>query len=172
MNMKSRISGLTLIQLLVAMAILAILVLVGIPSLSSFNTNMTIDTVSRRFANAIGFARGEAVNNVGFVSVCAGVNNCDDGTNWSNGWTVFADFNGDGDCAINGVEPNADEILKVGYGSPAVVDVAGAINCFTFNGRGENEGGDLREFEFSSSTGVVTTTKTVTLTRVGYPTID
>ncbi len=90
--------GFTLFDLLTALVVLAILLMVGVPSFNSVIRTNRIATATNSVVTSLTFARSEAMKRGDSVSVCAsavGVD-CDDSTDWGVGWMAFVDINGDG----------------------------------------------------------------------------
>lgn len=105
-------SGFSLIELMVALAVLAILVTVAAPSFRSMLLNNRMTSQINGFVTALQFARSEAVKRNATVSLCPkGTTLTCSGSNWENGWLIFADANGNGafnsadDTAISVGEP-------------------------------------------------------------------
>ena len=92
-----RQSGFTLIELMIGLALIAILLAIGVPSLREAYMNVRITGQTNDFMSALQLARSEAVKqNVG-VFVCASTNQTDcNASDWARGWIVFADTDGDG----------------------------------------------------------------------------
>lgn len=83
-------TGLTLIELMVATIILAILASAGVPALKSLFGRNNITAVGGLFEKSIQLARTEAVRIGQPVRVKPGNN----GTNWANGWHIeYTDVN-------------------------------------------------------------------------------
>lgn len=96
MEISARHSGFTLIELVVALAILGILVAIGLPSFSSAIANSRISTQYNDTVGALFIARSEAVKSSGRITVCARpvsqAQACKQaGGNWSHGIVVFQD---------------------------------------------------------------------------------
>ena len=82
--------GFTLIELMVTVALAALLALVAAPNLSAFKRNAELTSVTNSLVAALSTARSEALKrnyNV-FVTTQTG--------NWQGGWVVFVDVNGNG----------------------------------------------------------------------------
>lgn len=117
--------GFTLIEMLVVLALIAILISLSTP-LSNIYRQNRVSTNVQGFVGALNVARTEAVSRRVPVSICVpsrtttnGVTtiSCepqvDDTTNWSNGWIVFTDTTGNGNCVFEpGNTPNADQIIS------------------------------------------------------------
>jgi type IV fimbrial biogenesis protein FimT len=104
--MSNAVKGFTLIELMMTLAIAAILLTVAVPSFHSFTQNSRLTKQVNLLAATISTARGEAAKRAVNVVVCqtneptAATPACN-GTSgtWSDGWVVFADA--DGDAAVN-----------------------------------------------------------------------
>jgi len=92
--------GFTLLELMVAVAVLAILLGLGVPAYNDTIRNNQISASSADLIAALSLARNEAMKRGQRVSVCAAANPndpdanpdaCAAGTDWSNGWIVFVD---------------------------------------------------------------------------------
>ena len=84
-----RPAGFTLIELMVTIAIASILLMIAAPSFVSFQRNSELTSLANSFIAAVNATRGEAMK-VGRRAMAVPA----DGTNWSKGWTVFVDSNG------------------------------------------------------------------------------
>ena len=79
--------GFTLIELMVTVALVAILMAVAVPSVTTFQRNAQLTSFSNTLLSAINAARGEAMKR-GQSAMVVPV----DGSNWRNGWVVFVDL--------------------------------------------------------------------------------
>ncbi len=82
-NMKN-MTGITLIELMVTLAVIAILVAVGVPRLSGIATGNRMSSTINALAADIALARSEAINRNRDITI----NQAPGG--WSNGWTLDA----------------------------------------------------------------------------------
>ena len=90
--MRGKVSkGFTLLELLVALAVAAILLGVGVPSFVQMIKSGRISSEATCLNLALFAARSEAVRRSGFVTVCpyGTANSC--GTDWNNGALVFTE---------------------------------------------------------------------------------
>lgn len=87
---KSIILGFTLIELMIALCVLAILITVAIPSFRTFILNNRLATSADSLVNALNYARAIALNNNEDVVVCpfSAPNSLTCGADWSSGWIV------------------------------------------------------------------------------------
>lgn len=88
-----RISGFTLIELIVALTIVAIIVGAGIPSLSILLANSKADNGYRQLFTLLQFARSQSVFYRQQVVICPSTNQKNCNKNWQNELIVFVDSN-------------------------------------------------------------------------------
>lgn len=92
LSAKANAAGFTLLELMVAVAVLAIIVTIGIPSFSSFIRTYQMDSAQQQIISAHALARNEAIKSGSSVGVCGAsassppVCSVDD---WSGGWMVY-----------------------------------------------------------------------------------
>lgn len=104
--------GVTLPELVFALAIVAGLLGWGVPSFREFRLNAARTREVNQFIQAIYFARGEAIKRNGVVSLCPsrdGRQCAPAGTPWQRGWIVFV--NRDRDAPA--VRDDGEELLRV-----------------------------------------------------------
>ena len=119
--MKSE-HGFTLIELMVTLSIAAILLTVGIPSMSDFIANNKITSQSNILVSFLQNARMEAVKTNRTTQVCvennASTNSCD-GSDWSTGLKLWSDKDND-----NSVDAN--EVIRFYNESPGDITIIAA----------------------------------------------
>lgn len=96
--MKGRVHGVTLVELLVTLAIAAILAAIAVPSMIEFVRDSQMRTTSGQLMSDLQFARSEAIRRNGPVLFCAVAGCAIPGGNWSGGWSVCVDENDDRVC--------------------------------------------------------------------------
>lgn len=82
--MPSRFRGFTLIEMMVVVAIAAVMLGLGLPSFKSFIAGQRVKTATGDFALAAVFARSEAIKRNGEVGMVAAAGG------WKDGWSVKA----------------------------------------------------------------------------------
>lgn len=93
--------GVTLLELMVALSVLAILIAIGVPSFNSITRDNQIAAQSSNLLQTFTLARSEALKRGLRVSICPIANDdtsaCLTATDWDKGWMVFEDdFGGPG----------------------------------------------------------------------------
>jgi len=104
--------GLTLVELLVTLAVVAILAMVAVPSMQSHLAARSTAGGADQLMQALRLARSESIKRLTPVTLCATSHpdavSPDCGGDWASGWLVFVDS--DRDAAVGG----NDLVLKVG----------------------------------------------------------
>jgi type IV fimbrial biogenesis protein FimT len=132
--------GFTLVELLVAMAVGAILLAIAIPGYAFLVNTNKLAAVTNELVIALQLARSEAIKRGQRVTVCKSASSssvspsCSNAVTWQQGWLVFVD------SGVRGVVEPTDTVLHVYGGAPNVVITA--INFSQFvsylpNGRSE-----------------------------------
>lgn len=89
--MRHSLNGFTLIELMVTLAVLAIVLGIAVPSFQKQIINNKSLTFGDEFAQALSYARSEAVKTNRRVSICASSDGATCTGNWSDGFIVFQD---------------------------------------------------------------------------------
>jgi type IV fimbrial biogenesis protein FimT len=111
-------TGFTLLELMTALAVLAILVALAAPSFRTFTSNNHVTAVNNDLITALNLARSEATRRSVPVSICASADGATCGTagNWSTGWIVFQN-----PVAPAGQIAAAGDVIQKWAASPGVV---------------------------------------------------
>jgi len=89
---RSSVTGFTLIELIVTLAIVIVLMAIATPSLTTFQRNAQLTTFTNTMLASMNAARGEAMKR-GRYAMVVPFDGTDVSTNWSDGWIVFVDVN-------------------------------------------------------------------------------
>ena len=93
-----RDGGFTLIELMIVLALGAILMTIAVPSFTTTIQNNRLTAQTNDFVSTLNLARSEAIKRGARVTVCksADASSCDTSTTgWEQGWIVFVDSNAD-----------------------------------------------------------------------------
>ena len=147
--------GFTLIELMIVIAIAAILMTLAVPSFTLMINNSRVTSATNNFVSALNLARSEALKRSNNVSVCKSNGSftaCDTSaaTFTTNGWLVFSDCNGDGvldttASAAGCTDGSVDVRIKVGEPDNKV-KIGFNANFLTYNLSGRIAGGGEPSF--------------------------
>lgn len=141
-----RLGGFTLPELLIVVAVLAVMLGLGIPAFAEFTRNQRVKTASFDLFSTLVHARSEAITRNATVTV-APVSSA-----WTNGWTV-TDAGG--------------TVIRT-MGAVTNLSITGPTNV-QFRGSGRLNGTVMPSFQLTS-TGSTITTRCITIDLSGRPT--
>lgn len=122
--------GFNIIEMMVTLAVIAVLVAFATPSAQNLITSNKVATNTNEMITAFNLARIEAIKNGRGSGICASSNGTSCGDNWSAGYIVWEDTNEDGAF-------NADErVIRVAGGQNGFISEATEdIILFDYKGR-------------------------------------
>jgi len=129
-----QVTGFTLVELMVTVAIAAILLAVALPSFQGSLRSNRVATATNEALASLALARSEAVRNTRGAGVCASADGASCGADWNSGWLVWSDADGDG--AVDAGET----IVRYSQGKASVA-MAGTATTLAFDPRGRVRGG-------------------------------
>lgn len=126
--------GFTLVELMVTLAVVAILLTVGIPNLRDLVRNNSLTAATNLFVSSLNIARSEAIKQGRNAGVCVSTNlsSCTGGS-WQQGWLVWVDVNQNGNLdfpaeVIRSVQPLSTSIQVVATTNTFSVDAQGTVD--------------------------------------------
>jgi type IV fimbrial biogenesis protein FimT len=139
--------GFSLVELMITLAIAAIVLAAGVPAFGDLIQDNRLATQINELVTDLNLARSEAIKQAADVTVCkrnsAGTA-CNNPGNWQNGWIVFLDLNGNGDLDSNGdftlCETGEDCVLRVHAPLPAGNTINYPRNRITYDMQGFSYG--------------------------------
>ncbi|MFN3786316.1 MAG: GspH/FimT family pseudopilin [Thiothrix sp.] len=165
-TMQGRQTGVTLVELTVTLAVVAVLAAFAAPSIKAILESNRLTALNNQLVSSLNYARSEAVKRNYPVTMCvrnsAGTG-CATSGGFENGWIIFVDCNGNNVVNTSGcdfgagnanvaepilqdVTPNANGITVTGQGSASPVvryrpngGIAGVSSSLTLNSTGEAE---------------------------------
>lgn len=107
----SKMRGVTLLELMIALMIASVLLTIGIPSFNSVLDNQRMTSATNELVMSLNIAKSEAIKRVSYVTVCASNNgvSCTAGGAWNDGWIVFANTG----VANLDVIDAGDEVIRI-----------------------------------------------------------
>lgn len=119
-------TGFTLIELIVTVAIAAIVMAIGIPSFRETINQNQLTTYSNQFIGSLNLARSEAIKRGSRVTLCPSSS----GTNcqkigYENGWIIFNDQN-------SNAEVDGEAIVRIYEKMPEGMTLTGNANVETY----------------------------------------
>jgi type IV fimbrial biogenesis protein FimT len=126
--------GFSMIEMMMGIAILAIVIKVAAPSFSDFVSKSRLTSSVSTLVADLNYARGEAIMRNAPVIVCAKVSNsssCATTPTWQSGWVVCVDANSDNVCdTASTTVPNPIRVRN-GVSSTTPITAGGAVTRFS-----------------------------------------
>lgn len=131
-------AGFTLTELLIVLAIAAIMLTVGVPSLKYTLEINQLAAQTNRIVSALYLTRSEAVKRNARVTICKSADsaNCSNGVGWQDGWIVFVDDGIGGGNSANGVRDGSETVINIGGAADGRFTFAGSADFVSFAGDG------------------------------------
>ncbi len=131
--------GFTLVEMLVTVTIVAILLVVGLPSYRYINNSNRLAAEMNSLVGDLMYAREEAIKEGQPVAVCVSSNGltCSGATAWQNGWIVFPDPNGQG---ANDVPASILHVQQTFTSTDTLTSPSNPVSAIIFNREGFAQG--------------------------------
>jgi type IV fimbrial biogenesis protein FimT len=126
--------GLTLIELMVAVAVLAILAMIAAPSFNNQLASSRVESAASELKAALDFARSEAIKQSSTVSVCPSTNGntcVASSTDWAAGWLMWSDRNS------IGVLDSGEPVIQTFGAVNSNVEMTGPGSVISFSSLGQ-----------------------------------
>ncbi len=157
---RPRERGFTLVELLVTIAIAAILIGLSAAPMSQMFASNRVQSEASSFVSDLMYARSEAIRRGQPVSLCASADNGASclGTNaWGSGWVVFPDSTQCGSA----VSPASSQLrIRAAFKGADTLGGTSAKSCVTFNRDGFSTNLGTGHFVFQVQTAPVVTSTT------------
>lgn len=130
---RRRINGFTLLELMVTIAIAAILISLALPSFQEVLRSNRVSTATNELLASLSMARSEAIRDAGSAGVCASSDGASCGADWNAGWLIWTDVGNTG----LGTFESGDTIVRYSQGKAQVlINPTGGVAAFNFDNRG------------------------------------
>lgn len=138
---RTRHRGVTLIELLTVVSIVAILAAVGVPSFQQTIVRNRMAAQSNEFLTALNFTRSESVKRGHSVTLCRSSDGaaCSSSGGWESGWLAFADPNGNGTLDTGEAVIRVWPALSADFTLKPNTNIAGTIR-YDARGMAQNTG--------------------------------
>ncbi|MFW5926593.1 MAG: GspH/FimT family pseudopilin [Wenzhouxiangella sp.] len=137
--MREQNKGLTVIELMIAVAVMAVILTTAMPALGRFMENQRINAATNELVGHLQYARHEAIFRNTYVAACPSRDGrtCTGGNRWDQGWIVHVDAN-------NSRQPDRPEdILRVVEGDENTLMHSAGRTRVRFQGHGGAYGTNL-----------------------------
>lgn len=174
--MRGKTRGFTLVELAVALAVMAILLAVAMPSFAELLRSNRLAAANNELVIALNVARAEALRRGRPVSICASSDqrSCAGNLNWGTGWVVFEDSVTTGNPGAPAAQ-SADYDVRMISVSPAMEGgflLGGADSWYRFTPSGSLAwsnagGGSERSFVLRNTACKGNEVRRITVNRIG-----
>jgi type IV fimbrial biogenesis protein FimT len=114
---SKRQRGFTLMELVITIAVLAILTTLAVPSFVQFIQNNRLSSEANELVAALQYGRSEALRRGEEVQVCSSSDQTSCGGDWNQGWIAIADPGGDDEVLRVWQSPGTDFQFSPGSGT-------------------------------------------------------
>lgn len=127
-----RMHGFSLMELIVVVAVLAIVAAFALPGFAEVVRSNRLASASNELLTSISYARSEAIRNTRGAAICASTDGatCSEDGDWSEGWIIWADLNANGS-----IDADTETVLRFNQGNPRI-EVDGQAGTVRFDPRG------------------------------------
>lgn len=133
--------GFTLLELLVTLAIVAVLVALAVPGMSTLTNTQNVNSPVKGVRSMARYGHELASDKVVPVVMCSSTNgtSCANSQTWESGWILFVDRNGNGFPDLGGGTCDDDEdcIVRSQDALAAGVSLRADVNRLSFDDQGE-----------------------------------
>jgi type IV fimbrial biogenesis protein FimT len=131
MSTRQNTAGFTLLELMIVLAIGALIMSMAVPSFRNSINNQRLVTATNELVMSFTLAKSEAIKRVVYVSVCKssdGASCTGGGTSWNEGWIVFANAT----TTNLGTFDVGDELIRVYSALPDSLEISAIGNVDAF----------------------------------------
>ncbi|MCK9201329.1 MAG: GspH/FimT family protein [Gallionella sp.] len=141
MQSMQRQTGISMVEVIIVMAIAAILATIAAPSFNDFISNTRLTSTMSQLTSDMNRARSEAIKRNSWILVCARGTDTACGNNWNNGWLICQDSEPNNTCdtgtAANPNPITAHQAINANF------VLTGSATSIRFNPNGTGGSGTL-----------------------------
>jgi type IV fimbrial biogenesis protein FimT len=132
-------SGFTVIEMMIALSVLAVILTLAVPAFGRFMEQQRLTARANELVAHLQFARGQAISRGTLVAACPSRDGrtCTGGNRWEHGWIVYLDPDKAGQPA------EGEDVLRVVQAMPEHVIHSGGRHRVRFKGSGVAYGTNL-----------------------------
>lgn len=136
--MKNHQAAFTLIELMVTLAVMAVVIGIAVPSFTTLIHTNRVKTLTEDLASSVNLARMEALKRGKRVSVCASSDGIACSGQWTDGWIIFLDGAASDAAAAPVITTPLTDILRVQQktGDGANIGVSGGKTFLRYTSTG------------------------------------
>ena len=125
-------SGFTLLELIIVMALVAVVMTFAIPAMQTFTQNDRLTSNINLFIGHLAYARSEAVTRSQQIVVCASNDGVSCSGGWTDGWIIFVDADADNAFTVG------EEVIRAqqGLGVDNTISTTGIGTQIIYDNRG------------------------------------
>jgi type IV fimbrial biogenesis protein FimT len=152
-NASFRVAGFTTVELLVTIAVAAVLLTLAVPSMRTLIQNMRMTSQANDLISDINFARSEAIKRSANVTICQSADStaasptCSTGADWKVGRIIFIDSDSDGQHA------STEELLRIREPLDGNNTLTSGVNLVVYARNGATTAGAKIDFNLCDTRG-------------------
>lgn len=156
MKIQHTQSGFTILELMIALAILGVLLTIGVPALTNYLKDSRITNQTNALVASLNYARGEAINLNSDVHIT--MLNSD----WSGGWEIWSDgFEACSPVSRNNSQEDCEVIRQFSLNGDVKIESTGSLGAINTSPAAVGSGLASKSVSFSGDNGRLSATSNI-----------